>query len=218
LEQPVLLEAGVVKFFNSKPDKMFGFLITGRTDVHFHIEQYGDVDADENGRMTLVEPELPPERIPQHYDDVMFMRDDTRLRGSSTFGWCYADDYKRAKSRWVMALLADGEVPENLFEGIGLDLMLSNYGAFRDRYWDDWTFRRESFAHVLAQDAARGLEVLLGCPREQYDEVDIQVCDQIVNIFQIEPGFARREVIIGLMQMTREDPVIKRRERQNVSS
>lgn len=143
------MEAGIVKFFDSRDNKRFGFIIVnGGGEIFFHFNDGENIKAG-NNKPQFSDGKLKSE--PKKGDRIVFER-SSGYKGPKAAPWGFADDYERAKKeialrpapttyRVVEQYTTPGSdkkgEPKVLWEGSDITKLCEKYPRPSDHRMDD---------------------------------------------------------------------------------
>jgi hypothetical protein len=142
------METGVIKFFDSRDNKRFGFVtMKGKEEIFFHFNDGENIKA---GKSEPVFSDGKLKREPKKGDLVMFYI-SLGYKGPKATPWGFADDYERAKKeiaarpapatyRVLQQTTVYGNPPnekEILWEGSDITKLCAKYPRPNDRRMDD---------------------------------------------------------------------------------
>src|SRR5688572_25605627 len=87
-------ERGIVKFFDSRPEKRFGFiLLPSQEEVFFHFNDGAPVEVGAAGPTinTTLRNREP------HKGDALFFQRSKNQKGAKAAPWCFAEDWERVE-------------------------------------------------------------------------------------------------------------------------
>jgi len=156
------METGIVKFFDSRDNKRFGFVtVDGGGEIFFHFNDGENIEADKS------EPKFSGGKLkskPKKGDRIAFER-NSGYKGPKAAPWGFADDYERVKKeiaarpapatyRVLKQTTVYGNSPDEpkvLWEGSDITKLCEKYPRPSDHRMDDlWpTFSCGDFEHKI---------------------------------------------------------------------
>jgi hypothetical protein len=160
-----MIEKGVVKFFDSRMDKMFGFIrLESGEEIFFHQNDFGLLNANDDGSFNFYGTAMDCPRRILKGNIIYFEREEGSRGRSKASPWCFEENYKSAlehlasrtkyrvrKQTVVYAQLPnEPDQPETLWEGTDLDALMLKYPRTGDRTDDIFpTFSCGDFQHSI---------------------------------------------------------------------